>query len=313
MKSSPAHARILVASDNTEDARQIARLLGDVFDNVRTSTDPDKAVADFESCRPDVLLLAFDTLEKSERHYLGLYRLAPTAIQGAHRTIVLCGKEEVQAAFDLCRRDYFHDYVLFWPQSYDGKRLAMSIWVACRREEAQEPLPGHADLLMHARHLAELERAVAVTDSAGEGGLRRRIQPALAGTRPLAAAVRTLRPMVLVIEDDEFAQQLVRQALDPARWRVEFANDGIQALTQVRRIRADLILMDIRLPGLDGVTLTRVLKAAPDTASIPIVMMTGDSRRETLVDSMEAGAVGFVVKPVTRATLEAKLDKIMPR
>ena len=69
----------------------------------------------------------------------------------------------------------------------------------------------------------------------------------------------------------------------------------------------------LRYPGADGVTLTRRLKALPDMADIPIVMMTGDARRETLLGSMDAGAAAFVVKPVTRATLEAKLDKILPR
>jgi CheY-like chemotaxis protein len=71
-----------------------------------------------------------------------------------------------------------------------------------------------------------------------------------------------------------------------------------------------VILMDIRLPGMDGVALTRHLKSSPHLTDIPIVMMTGDARRETLLRSIEAGAAGFVVKPVTRAGLEAKLGKI---
>jgi len=313
MKTSPGQARILVASENVDDARLIARQLADVFENVRTSTDPEKAVTDFEACKPDVLVLAFDSLEKSERYYLGLYRLGAGEIQGAHRTVVLCGKDDVQAAFDLCRKSYFDDYVLFWPQSYDGRRLAMSVWIACRQTVQEDARPGNAELLLHAKYLTELERVVAETDVDASDGLLERLQPALAGTRPLAVAVRALRPLVLVVDDDEFAQRLVQQSLDPSRWRVAFASDGVSALAQLRRVRADLILMDVRLPGLDGVRLTRCLKASAETASIPIVMMTGDARRETLVGSMEAGAAGFVVKPVTRATLEAKLDKLLPR
>jgi CheY-like chemotaxis protein len=312
MKNTPAQARILVASDNLEDARLIARQLADVFEDVRLSTDPDKTVADFEACKPHVLLLGFDTLEKSQRYYLGLYRHGAGAIQDTHRVVVLCGKDEVQAAFDLCRKDYFDDYVLFWPQSYDGRRLAMSLWSVCRQNDSKDTRPGNAELLLHGKHLAELERVVADTDD-GPGGLRERIQPALAGTRPLAVALRSLKPLALVVDDDEFAQQLVTQALDPLRWRVALASDGAAALAHLRREGADVILMDVRMPGLDGVTLTRRLKAASVTAHIPIVMMTGDARRETLVGSMEAGAAGFVVKPVTRATLEAKLDKILPR
>jgi CheY-like chemotaxis protein len=71
--------------------------------------------------------------------------------------------------------------------------------------------------------------------------------------------------------------------------------------------------MDVRLPGIDGVAFTRQLKGTPQFAAIPIVMMTGDSRRNTLVGSIEAGASAFVVKPVTQAELEAKLNKLLSR
>jgi CheY-like chemotaxis protein len=314
MKCSPAAARILVATDNADDARQIVRLLGDVFVNVRASTVPSQAIADFEDCRPEVLVLAFDRLDKCERYYLGLYRQGATTAQISHRTVVLCGRDDVLAAFELCKREYFDDYVLFWPQSFDGTRLAMSVWIASRPTPAlDERGPGNAELLLHARHLAELERVVAEPDPSEREDLRERILPSLEGTRPVAAALRVLKPLVLVVEDDEFAQEMVRQALDPARWDVVFAGGGAAAMSQLGRVKADIILMDIRLPDTDGVTLTRRLKALTSTAAIPILMLTGDARRETLLGSMEAGAAGFVVKPVTRATLQAKLDKILPR
>jgi CheY-like chemotaxis protein len=314
VKASPAAARILVATDNVDDARQIVGQLETVFANVSASTRPDALAADFEACKPDVLVLAFDGLEKSERYYLGLYRRSPGVSQIAHRTVVLCGRDDVAAAFELCKRDYFDDYVLFWPQSFDGARLAMSVWIACRQSVAvQSDKPRHAELLLHGRHLAELERVVAEPESPGHEDLRERLQPALQGTRPLAMTLRTLRPRVLVIEDDEFARGLAQQALDPQKWNVAFAHNGADALAQLSRLEVDVILMDVRLPDIDGVTLTRRLKAAANTADIPILMLTGDARRETLLASVEAGAAGFAIKPVSRVTLEAKLDKILPR
>jgi CheY-like chemotaxis protein len=314
VKASPKSSRILVASDNIDDARLITRQLEGVFDDVRASTTPGSEVADFEACKPQVLVLGFGTLEKSERYYLGLYRQSAEAVQGAHRTVVLCGKDDVKAAYELCKRDYFDDYVLFWPQSYDGTRLAMSVWNACRQTTAfEDHRPGNAELLLHAKHLAELERVVAEPDAANDGELRSRLRPALEGTRSLAAAVQSLKPVVLVIDDDAFAQELVLQALDAEKWDVVFAADARSALAQLGRTRIDVILMDIRLPGIDGLTLTRQLKSAPATAAIPIIMLTGDARRETLMSSVEAGAAGFVVKPVTRATLKAKLDLVLPR
>jgi CheY-like chemotaxis protein len=311
MKTSPSTARILVATDNADDAHQIVRQLQGVFDNVRTSTVAALAVADFEECRPDVLVLGFDTLEKSQGYYLGLYRLGSDAMQAPHCTVILCSKDEVRAAFDLCRKDFFYDYVLYWPQSYDGSRLAMSVWNAARQMmAARDKLPGRSELIDHAKHLAELERVVADPVHVSARDLREGMEPALAGTRPLVEAVRKLRQVVMVIDDDEFARGLVLQALDPQRWEVVSAVDGSAALRHLQSVQPDVILMDIRLPGMDGVALTRHLKASPLLMHIPIIMMTGDARRETLLSSMEAGAAAFVVKPVTRAALEAKLQRV---
>jgi CheY-like chemotaxis protein len=69
--------------------------------------------------------------------------------------------------------------------------------------------------------------------------------------------------------------------------------------------------MDIRLPGIDGVSLTERLKASPALADIPIIMMSGDARLERLVRSMEVGAAAFVVKPFTRESLTMKVEKVL--
>lgn len=75
MKLLPRTARILLATDNVDDAQQILRQLKSDFEHVRSSTNPALTVHDFEDYRPDVLVLAFDSLDKAQRYYLGLYRL----------------------------------------------------------------------------------------------------------------------------------------------------------------------------------------------------------------------------------------------
>ena len=122
--------RILVSTDSVEDGQQIVRLLKDDFANVRLSSQSERAAADFDLCLPDVLVLAFDKLENAQRYYLGLYRLSRSVHAHPHRTVLLCSKDEVRAAFDLCKKDYFDDYVLHWPHAHDGRRLSMSVWIA---------------------------------------------------------------------------------------------------------------------------------------------------------------------------------------
>jgi len=116
--------------------------------------------------------------------------------------------------------------------------------------------------------------------------------------------------LVLVVEDDEFTRKLIGKMLDPVRFDVSYAEDSQAALMLLRELHPDLVLMDIRLPlpGLDGVALTRRLSADPRRKSIPVIMMTGDARRETVLKSMEAGAASFVVKPFDRESLMAKIQ-----
>lgn len=330
MKHAMSDARILVSSDNADDARQIQRQLNTDFTNVQLSTDSDSFLEDFESCAPEVLVLAFDRLDKAQRYYLGLYRRGGSLQQHPHRTVILCARDEVQDVFELCKEAYFDDYVLYWPHSHDGPRLAMSVWNASREMTAMRtdvPLP--TELYAHARHVGELDRLIdREIDAAGKqsqatpGGaavdawarhLKGVIEPARAGTRVLTERIRQIRPVVMVVEDDEFARMLVGRALDPQAWETTFAADGATALAQMRRHRPDVILMDIHLPGLDGVALTQRIKASPHLASIPIVMMTGDASKTALLSSMEAGAADFVVKPFTRESLTGKLQAVLSR
>ncbi len=120
------------------------------------------------------------------------------------------------------------------------------------------------------------------------------------------------RPLVLLVEDDEFSLQLVAITLESQNVELVAESDGAAALERIRSVQPDLILMDVMLPGRDGVELTQQLKADPALAGIPVVMLTGEARREILVRSMEAGAADFIVKPFTPDALIAKLTKFLP-
>ena len=115
-----------------------------------------------------------------------------------------------------------------------------------------------------------------------------------------------------MVEDDEFTHQLVAVTLASQDVELVFESDGAAALERIRSVRPDLVLMDVMLPGRDGVELTQGLKSDPELATIPVVMVTGEARREILMRSMEAGAADFLVKPFTPDALVAKLGRFLP-
>jgi CheY-like chemotaxis protein len=151
-------ARILVVGDNAVDAEQVCTMLRDRYPHVEATTDPMKSDAVFDGIKPQLLVLAFKSLEACERFYLGLYRRSEVIQSLAHRTLLLCDKESVRRAFDLCMQEVFDDYVLFWPLVHDAKRLAMSAHLAlCAldQEQALEPLSELATLARRAEALED--------------------------------------------------------------------------------------------------------------------------------------------------------------
>lgn len=151
-------ARVLVVGDNAADGEQVCAMLRDLYPHVEATTDAMTSDTVFDRVKPQVLVLAFKSLEACERFYLGLYRRSEVIQSLAHRTLLLCDKETVRRAFDLCMEDVFDDYVLFWPLVHDAKRLAMSVHLAlCAldQEQALAPLSELANLARRAEALEE--------------------------------------------------------------------------------------------------------------------------------------------------------------
>ncbi|MBL6985892.1 MAG: response regulator [Methylobacter sp.] len=148
---------ILIASDNAGDAQAAKQLLKKEFISVFTSISPEQAVQDFESRRPDVLVLAFNGFEKAEHYYLELYRLSTILLIHPHRTILLCNNNEINDVYKLCQKQYLDDYILFWPDTDDVKRLPMAVHHAIRYLAVLESSPSAVVLVNQTRLLTELE------------------------------------------------------------------------------------------------------------------------------------------------------------
>jgi len=319
---------VLVASDNSDDANQVQRLLKGEFPETRISVKAEDAVKAFDDCRPDVLVLAFDGLSRAQAYALRVYRLSTVIHELRFRTVLLCNKDEVGASYQLCKEGTFDDYVLYWPHSHDGFRLAMCVLTAVRQiNRLPTHGPTNVDLIAHARQIAEMQRIVeqhagaeelecgpatnCVLETSAASALKQKLAPHLARMRSLRDKVRRITPVVLIVDDDPVARELTAGVLQTRNYDVTFAQDGTSALAVLRRRRPDLILMDLVLPDTDGVAMIQKLKAVPHLADIPVLMMTGDARRETLESSMSAGAAGFIVKPFSSNSLINKVDRFL--
>ncbi len=109
--------------------------------------------------------------------------------------------------------------------------------------------------------------------------------------------------LILVVDDNEGGLLLASAVLQREGFRVDSAGSAEEVLERLSVRAPDLILMDVQLPGQDGLSLTRQLKADPATASIPIVALTAHAMATDREQAMAAGCIGYISKPIETRTL----------
>jgi DNA-binding response OmpR family regulator len=135
-----------------------------------------------------------------------------------------------------------------------------------------------------------------------------------AAPTPAAHTLRGMkRPRILVVEDEPDLQELVRHNLARERYDVVTAGDGETALRETRRRVPDLVVLDLMLPGIDGLEVCRRLKSDPRTGSVPIVMLTAKGEETDVVVGLTLGADDYVTKPFSMKILMARLSTVLRR
>jgi CheY-like chemotaxis protein len=110
---------------------------------------------------------------------------------------------------------------------------------------------------------------------------------------------------ILVVEDNKLNMKLVRGLIKIGKYRMLEAMDAESGIQLIREQRPDLVLMDIQLPGMDGLSATEVIKADPDLRDIPIVALTSYAMQGDKEKALAAGCTGYIAKPIdTRQFLE---------
>ncbi len=121
------------------------------------------------------------------------------------------------------------------------------------------------------------------------------------------------RPHVLVADDQVTVRRLLQARLEVLGYETTLARDGVEALATLERRRPDVALLDWMMPGLDGVAVTERVRAHPDLADLPIVLLTAREDPADLAAGLAAGADEVLIKPVHQTVLEARLAHVLRR
>lgn len=118
---------------------------------------------------------------------------------------------------------------------------------------------------------------------------------------------------ILVVDDEEDVLELVRYNLDKSGYQVETASSGEEALTKARRKLPDLLILDLMLPGMDGLEVCKKLKNDAKTEGLPIIVLTAKGEETDIVTGLELGADDYVTKPFSPKVLIARVRRILRR
>lgn len=118
---------------------------------------------------------------------------------------------------------------------------------------------------------------------------------------------------ILVVDDQMVMQRVLGHTLRHAGYTVEIAAGGAEALELLDEERFDLAIIDVSMPGMDGITLVRHIRARPDTQAIPIIVLTASSQDDDRIAARQAGANTFLTKPTSSTDLLDEVSELLER
>jgi two-component system chemotaxis response regulator CheY len=119
---------------------------------------------------------------------------------------------------------------------------------------------------------------------------------------------------ILIVDDFSTMRRIIKNLLRELGFNnTSEADDGQTALPMLKTGKFDFLVTDWNMPGMDGLTLLKSVRADPNLSNMPVLMVTAEAKREQIVIAAGAGVNGYVVKPFTAITLNEKIEKIFNR
>jgi len=119
---------------------------------------------------------------------------------------------------------------------------------------------------------------------------------------------------ILVVDDFSTMRRIIKNLLrDLGFTNTTEADDGLTAMPILQAGGIDFLVTDWNMPGMQGIDLLKAVRADEALSSLPVLMVTAETKREQIIEAAQAGVNGYIVKPFTAATLKEKIDKIFER
>jgi len=120
-----------------------------------------------------------------------------------------------------------------------------------------------------------------------------------------------LKPSVLIVDDEPMTRNLLRLMLERAGFDISEAEDGLKALLMVAEHVPDVLLLDVMMPNMDGLTVCEKLRAQEETAALPIILLSARISPEAIKDGMKAGATRYLGKPISSEELVKNVREVL--
>ena len=120
-----------------------------------------------------------------------------------------------------------------------------------------------------------------------------------------------MKPIILVVDDEDETRLMLRILLELKGFQVKEAVDGLDALNKVNEINPDVMVLDVMMPFMDGLTVCKKLRSQPETANLPIIMLSGKTHLSADVEGLAAGANAYMSKPADIKKLIENINQLL--
>jgi two-component system response regulator MprA len=120
-----------------------------------------------------------------------------------------------------------------------------------------------------------------------------------------------MKSSIMVVDDEPLTRNMLCTLLGLYGFQVSEAEDGLDALDKVGDIRPDIMILDVMMPHMDGITTCKVLRSKPETAQMPIIMLSGKTQISAVEEGIQAGADKYMAKPMNHQELLAGISELL--